>query len=130
MVAVTVPEVAIPVTATFHVMLSAVVGACAVPPVEVPPIVTSAAVNVAGLIASLKTTVKLIGQALVGSTCATAWSMVTVGTTLSNVTVLSVLVLAEFALVAGSWTTPAGMSAITVPDVVMPVTATFQVMLF
>jgi hypothetical protein len=28
---------------------------------------------------SLKTTVKSTGEALVGSTCATAWSMVTVG---------------------------------------------------
>ena len=35
---------------------------------------------------SLKTTVKLIGEELVGSDCAMAWSIVTVGWTVSIVT--------------------------------------------
>ena len=60
-----------------------------VPP-AVPPIVTSALVN--PLTASLKTTVKLIGEALVGSACPPAWLIVTVGATLSTVTVTPLLV--------------------------------------
>ena len=91
-----------------------------VPP-AVPPIVTSALVN--PLTASLKTTVKLIGEALVGSACPPAWLIVTVGATLSKLTTLSVLVDAVLRLPAPSLTTPAGTVAITVP-LVMPLTAT------
>src|SRR5436190_6413019 len=129
MLAVTVPDVIIPVTATFQVMLSAVVGICATPPVDVPPTVMSPAVKVAGLIAVLKTTVKLIGLAFVGSACPPAWSIDTVTGVLLKVTVLSPLVLARLRLPAASAITPAPMDAVTVPVVVMPVTATFQVML-
>ena len=72
---------------------------------------------------SLKTTVKLIGEVPVGSAWPTAWLIVTVGAVTSHVTVLSVLVDAAFGwppLVA----TPAASEAITVPLVVIPVTAT------
>ena len=66
--AVTVPFV-MPLTARLKVLLSAlgfVIVTVFVPP-AVPPIVTSEAVKVDALIGSLKTAVKLIGLALVGS---------------------------------------------------------------
>jgi hypothetical protein len=94
----------------------------------VPVIVTSEAVNVAGVIALLNTTVKFTGLAFVGSACATAWLIVTVGATLSNVIVLSVLVLAVLLLVARSWTLLAAIVAMIVP-LPVTVTGTFQVML-
>ena len=79
--------------------------------------------------ASLNTTVKLIGETVVGSGCAAAWLMVTVGggTTIVNVTVLSVLVEARFPAPPAFTATPAGTVAITVPLVVIPVTATLYV---
>ena len=55
-----------------------------VPP-ALPVIVTSALVK--SVTGSLKTTVKLMGEALVGSACPAAWLMVTVGAMLSTVTV-------------------------------------------
>jgi hypothetical protein len=116
------------VTGTFQVMLSLVVGDWTTTPVAVPPIVMSDAVNVPGVIALLNTTVKFTGLVFVGSACATDWLIVTVGARLSNVIVLSVLVLAVLLLVAGSWTLPASMLAMTVPPPVT-VTGTFQVML-
>ena len=64
---------------------------------------------------SLKTTVKLIVDPFVGSAWPAAWLTVTVGPTVSTVTVLSVLVDAEFALPAASVATPAATDAITVP---------------
>jgi hypothetical protein len=69
---ITVPVEDIPVTGIFQVMLSEVVGAPTADPAAVPVNVTSPAVKVAGLIASLKTAVKFMGDALVGSACATA----------------------------------------------------------
>src|SRR5439155_13607692 len=48
---------------------------------------------------------------------------VTVGAT-QNITVLSVLVEASFGLPAASWATPAAALAMTVPLLVMPLTAT------
>jgi hypothetical protein len=60
------------------------------PPTVLPANETSAAVK--PVTASLYTTVKRIGEALSGSDCAAAWLIVTVGFTLSNGTVLSVLV--------------------------------------
>ncbi len=69
----------------------------------------------------------MIGLTLVGSAWPPAWLIVTVGTTLSQVTVLSVEVDAVLALPAASVATPAPMLATTVPGVVMPVTATLYV---
>ncbi len=54
--------------------------------------------------------------ALVGSACAAAWLIVTVGAVTSHVTVLSVDVEAALLLPAPSTATPAAMVAITVPD--------------
>src|SRR5947207_12948460 len=56
----------------------------------------------------LKTAVKLIGEALVGSAWPTAWLIVTVGGVASKLTLLSVLVEAVFRLPAASCATPAG----------------------
>jgi hypothetical protein len=58
-------------------------------------------VAVALATASLNTTVKLMGLALVGSACAAARLIVTVGATLSQVTVLSVEVEATLPLPEG-----------------------------
>ncbi len=88
----------------------------------VPVKVTSPVVN--PVTASLKTTVKLIGETEVGSTCAAAWLMVTDGATGKlNVTVLSVLVDARFGKLV-PLATPAAIVAITVPLPVIPDTAT------
>src|SRR6185369_13935171 len=76
---------------------------------------------------SLNTTVKLIGDADVGSDCPAAWLIVTVGTVVSKVTVLSVLVEAALTLPAASLAAPAAMFAITVPSVI-PLTATLYVL--
>ena len=73
---------------------------------------------------SLNTTVKLIGLVLVGSAWPPAWLMVTVGPVTSHVTVLSVEVDAVLPLPAASVAAPAAIEAMTVPDVVIPVTAT------
>ena len=62
--------------------------------------VTSAVVE--AVTGSLNTTVKMIGEPLVGSAWPAAWSIVTVGATLSKVTVLSVLVEAVLVLPAAS----------------------------
>ena len=70
---------------------------------------------------------KLIGLVLVGSAWPAAWLIVTVGAVLSQVTVLSVEVEAALVLPAGSVATPAAMVAMTVPALVMPVTATLYV---
>src|SRR5947208_13184048 len=56
----------------------------------------------------LKTAVKLIGEALVGSAWPTAWLIVTVGGVASKLTLLSVLVEAVFRLPAASCAFPAG----------------------
>src|SRR5918992_1006073 len=93
-----------------------------VPP-AVPPIVTS--VPAKPLTGSLKTTVKLIGEALVGSAWVAAWLIVTVGAVVSggvHVTVLSVLVDAVLVLFAASVASPAAIVAITVPALLMPLT--------
>ena len=95
-----------------------------VPP-AVPVSVTSPVAKL--VVASLKTTVKLIGLALVGSAWPPAWLIVTVGATLSQVTVLSVEVEARLASAPALWATPAAKVAITVPPVVMPETATLYV---
>ena len=81
----TVPPVVIAEVAIVQVMLSLVVGADQVTPVAEPPVVISPAVNVAGSIASLKTTVKLITGLLVGSAWPAAWLTVTVGGVVSLV---------------------------------------------
>ena len=76
---------------------------------------------------SLKTTVKLIGDVEVGSAWPAAWSMVTVGDTAGafQVTELSVLVDAALPVTfTVPVATPAPIFAITVPLVVIPVTAT------
>ena len=85
----------------------------ATPCVAVPPTVTSAAVK--SLTDSLNTTVKLIGLVLVGSAWPAAWLTVTLGPTLSNVTVLSVDVDAVFGVAKASCATPAASDAVTVP---------------
>jgi hypothetical protein len=110
--AMTVPLV-VAVTGMFQVMLSVVVGVPTVAPVDVPVRVMSADVNEEGLMASENTTVKLMGEVLVGSACPAAWLMVAVGAVVSGmrvlrVTVLSVLVAAVLELPAGSVTLVAG----------------------
>ena len=66
----------------------------------VPLKVTSPVVK--SVTGSLKSTVKLMGEALVGSDWLEAWLMVTEGATLSKLTVLSVLVEAALALLLSS----------------------------
>ena len=61
---------------------------------------------------------------LVGSAWPTAWLIVTVGAVTSQVTVLSVEVDAALLLPARSVARAAAMVAMTVPDVVIPVTVT------
>jgi hypothetical protein len=68
--------------------------------------------------------VKLMGEVPVGSAWPAAVLMVTVGAALSKVTLLSVLVDAVLVLPAPSAATPAARLAMTVPPVVMPLTAT------
>ena len=128
MLAMTVPAVVMPLTAAFHVVGPPDNTTVFTPP-AVPAMVTSAFVNVAGLTASLNTMVKLIGDALVGSAWAAAWLMVTVGATLSHATVLSVEVDAALLFPAGSCAAFAAMFAITVPEVVIPVTDAVHVIL-
>ncbi len=94
-------------------------------PPAVPPKVTSPVAK--PVTASLNTTVKLIGLVFVGSGWAAAWLIVTVGATLSKLTVLSVEVEAALPLPAVSLATPAAIDATTVPAPVMPVTATLYV---
>src|SRR5687768_6528576 len=84
MLAVTVPLVVMPLTAMLYVLGPPLTVAVLVPP-AVPPMVTSADVN--PLTASLNTAVKVIGLAPVGSACAAAWLMLTVGAVLSLATV-------------------------------------------
>ena len=90
----------------------------------VPLTVTPAEAN--PLTGALKTTVKLMGEALVGSAWPTACSIVTVGPMVSveKVTSLSVDVDVLLALPKLSVATLAAMVAVTVPSVVMPLTAT------
>src|SRR5437016_3422016 len=95
-------------------------------PPALPLIVTPAPLK--PLTGSLKTAVKLIGEALVGSAWPAAWLIVTVGGVASKLTLLSVVVEAAWMLPAASCATPAGMGAGTVPAVVMPLTATLQVL--
>ena len=91
---------------------------------DAPLKTTSPELLVKPVTASLKTTVNRIGLLLVGSACPAAWLMVTVGGVTSHVTVLSVEVDAALLLPAASVAAPAGTVAMTVPLVVMPVTAT------
>ena len=76
------------------------------------------------LTASLNITVKLMSSPFVGSDWPTAWLIVTAGGVASKVTWLSELVLAAFPLPAGSLATPAARLAITVPSLLVPLTAT------
>src|SRR5436190_1997781 len=85
---ITVPLVVIPLAATLCVAPLPVTIAVVAP--AVPPSVTSPVAK--SLTGSLNTTSNTIGDALVGSACVSAWLIVTVGATPSNVTVLSVLV--------------------------------------
>ncbi|MBV5330862.1 hypothetical protein JZU69_00195, partial [bacterium] len=73
-----------------------------------PPNVMSDAVNVEVSIGWLNVAVKLMGEVFVGSVCPAACSTVTDGNVLSNVTVLSTLVLALLELPTKSLTLPAG----------------------
>jgi hypothetical protein len=122
-VAITVPLVVIPDTATLYVVGPPVIFWVFAP--AVPLKVTSPVTK--PVTGSLKTTVKLIGDAEVGSTWAAAWLIVTVGFAVRKVTVLSVLVDATLFCDEAFWQTPAGMVAITVPQVVIPDTATLYV---
>src|SRR5207248_164535 len=115
------PAVGMPRTATAEVLGPPVTVTVLVPP-AVPLMVTPAPVK--PLTGPLKTAVKLIGELFVGSAWPAAWLIVTAGGVASKLTLLSVLVEAVFRLPAASCATPAGMLAITVPSVVMPLTAT------
>ncbi len=79
-VAMTVPEPVIPLTVTVYVVGPPVTVAVVAP--AVPDRVTSPPTK--PMTVSLKTTVNLMVAPLVGSTWVAAWSMVTVGTTLSS----------------------------------------------
>src|SRR5947208_1528593 len=76
--AMTVPEPVIPPTAALYLLEPPVIVTVLVPNVALPPLVLMPA-EVNPLTASLNTTVKLMGDALVGSACPAAWLMVTVG---------------------------------------------------
>ena len=84
---ITVPGVVMPVTATLYVVGPPDTVAVLVPP-AVPLIVMSPVAK--PVTVSLKTTVKVIGLVPVGSAWPPAWLIVTVGATLSQLTVLSV----------------------------------------
>src|SRR5437762_1780182 len=116
-----VTSVGMPRTAVWSAVLPPVTVTVLVPP-AVPLMVTPAPVK--PLTGPLKTAVKLIGELFVGSAWPAAWLIVTAGRVASKLTLLSVLVEAVFRLPAASCATPAGMLAITVPSVVMPLTAT------
>src|SRR6185369_5279460 len=120
MFAITVPSV-IPLTATLYVLGPPVTVTVLVPP-AVPLIVTSLLAK--PLTGSLNTTVKSIGEVLAGSACPAAWLIVTVGAVVSKVTVLSVLVEAALGLPTPFCATPAARLTVTVPSLVMPLTAT------
>jgi hypothetical protein len=79
--AMTVPAEVIPLTATLKVVPLPVTTAVFVPP-AVPLVVTSPVAN--PVTDSLKTTVKLTGEALVGSAWAAAWLIVTEGRVVSG----------------------------------------------
>src|SRR5450432_1380776 len=94
-------------------------------PPAVPERATSGPVN--PVTAAEKTAVKWMGLVEVGSAWAAPWLMVTVSggvTGCAQVTVWSVKVAAVLGLVAASWAAAAGMSAMTVPLALMPVTVT------
>src|SRR5437899_1555997 len=123
-VAITVPLVVMPLTVSLHVPVPLLTVAVLVPP-AVPLSVTPAPVK--PLTGSLKTAVKLIGELFVGSAWPAAWLIVTEGGVVSGgvkLTLLSVLVEAVLVLPAASCATPAAMLAITVPALLMPLTAT------
>src|SRR5437870_2881715 len=120
-VAITVPPVGRPLTATVKSLAPPVTSTALVPP-AVPPFSTSSPVS--PRTGSLTTARRSVGAVVVGSACPAAWLFVAVGGVGSNVTVLSVLVEAVFPLPAASVAPPAGIVAITVPPVVRPLTAT------
>src|SRR5436190_1628678 len=95
-------------------------------PPAVPLMVTPAPVK--PLTGPLKTAVKLIGEALVGSAWPAAWLIVTAGRVASKRSEERRVGEAGFRLPAASCATQAGMLAITVPSVVMPLTATASVL--
>src|SRR6187200_2094578 len=96
--------------------------AASVPPTVLPANDTS--VPAKPTTGSLNTTLKRIGDALVGSAWPEAWLIVTVGTMLSNVTVLSTLVDAWLGLFAASIAAPAGMLTTILPGAVIPLIET------
>src|SRR5687767_6163909 len=114
-----------PDTATLYVVPLPVTVTVAPPKPAVP--VSATSLPMKPLTASEKTTVKSIGSVLVGSACvegAVFWLMVTVGTVVSYVTVLSVDVDAALSLPAASWAAAASTAAMTLPVPVMPLTET------
>jgi hypothetical protein len=120
MLAITVPSLVMPETATLKTVPAPVTTAVVAP--AVPLRVTS--VPVKPMTASVNTTVKLMGEAPVGSTWVVAWLMVTIGLVVLKRTELSVLVEAALPLPPASVALPAAMLAMTSPSPVMPETAT------
>ena len=123
-VAVTVPEVVMPVTSMVKTTGPPVTVATFVPP-AVPDTVTSPVAK--PTTGSLNTAVNVIGVTFVGSVWRTAWSIVTVGGVTSQSTMLSVEDEPRFGLPFASTATPGSIDAITDPVVVMPVTVTVYV---
>ena len=96
--------------------------AASVPPAVLPANEMSALVS--PVTGSLNTTVNWMAGRPVGSTCAGAWLIVTVGATLSNATALSALVDACDGFPSASVAAPAGIVATTFPLPLMPVIET------
>src|SRR5262245_23468803 len=112
MEATTVPLPLMPVTVTVYVGPVPLTAATRVPPTVLPAKLTSDPVK--PVTDSLNTTVKLIGDAMVGSAWPAAWLIVTVRLTPAYVRVLSVGVDPELTLPAASAAAPGRVEARTV----------------
>src|SRR5437773_1971608 len=123
MLAITVPALLMPLTVGRAALGAPLTVAVLVAPAVQLSVTPALVKPLTGL---LKTAVKLIGELLLGSAWPAAWSFVSEGNVASKRTLLSVLVEAVLRLPAASCATPAGMLAITVPALLMPLTATYR----
>src|SRR5439155_1650755 len=122
--AITVPAVVMPLTAKIGRAACRESVSVSVAPAVLVKVTPAPVKPLTGL---LKTALKLVGALVVGLAWTAAWLSFTEGGVVSGgvkLTLLSVLVEAVFRLPAASCATPAEIEAITVPAVVMPLTAT------